>query len=173
MTTIPEFGTASPGAEYALRPGGYAIIFRASGEVAVVATPIGLALPGGGQEPGEAPESAAAREAAEECGLQIEVGRRVGVADELVYADAEGALPQALRVLPRRGRRRTGGGRGRSRVAVAAAPGGHRLAPAREPAMGGGRGVPPNLALQRTPHRRSARCAIIAVSAVRSAELGR
>jgi 8-oxo-dGTP diphosphatase len=90
VPTIPEYGTASPGAESVLRPGGYAIILRATGEVAVVATPAGVALPGGGQEPRETPEQATIREVAEECGLQIDVGDYIGIADELVFTEAEG-----------------------------------------------------------------------------------
>ena len=86
---IPEFGLAASGAEYILRPGGYAVIFRASGEVAVVSTPSGLVLPGGGQERGESPEDAAVRETREECGLRISLGSRIGVADELVFAADE------------------------------------------------------------------------------------
>jgi 8-oxo-dGTP pyrophosphatase MutT (NUDIX family) len=46
-------------------------------------------LPGGGQDDGESPEDAAIREVKEECGLRINIGRRIGVADELVYAAAE------------------------------------------------------------------------------------
>jgi 8-oxo-dGTP diphosphatase len=75
---------------YVLRPGGYAVIFSGGGEVAVASTPAGLILPGGGQEPGESAEAAAVREALEECGLRIALGRRVGVADELVFAADEG-----------------------------------------------------------------------------------
>lgn len=87
---IPEFGVPTPGADYVLRPGGYALIFNISGELAVVSTPLGLALPGGGQEPGEGPEAATVREVEEECGLRIKLGHRIGVADELVW----GALEQ-------------------------------------------------------------------------------
>jgi 8-oxo-dGTP pyrophosphatase MutT (NUDIX family) len=79
-----------PGATYVLRPGGYAVIFRCVGTVAVVSTPKGLFLPGGGQVPGESPEDAAIREAKEEGGLNISLGRVIGVADELVF-DADEA----------------------------------------------------------------------------------
>jgi ADP-ribose pyrophosphatase YjhB (NUDIX family) len=89
-TAIPEFGSATPGAVYILRPGGYVVIFRTGGDVAVVSTPRGLALPGGGQDHGESAADAALREAHEECGLRIALGRCVGVADELVFAADEG-----------------------------------------------------------------------------------
>src|SRR5262249_49326776 len=51
---------------------------------------MGLILPGGGQGPGESAEDAAIREVQEECGLRIALGRRIGIADELVYAGDEG-----------------------------------------------------------------------------------
>jgi 8-oxo-dGTP pyrophosphatase MutT (NUDIX family) len=86
---IPEFGNAVSGAVYVLRPGGYAVLFSAAGEVAVVSTPLGLALPGGGQDDGETPEGAAVREVEEECGLRIALGAQIGVADELVFAAEE------------------------------------------------------------------------------------
>jgi 8-oxo-dGTP pyrophosphatase MutT (NUDIX family) len=86
---IPEFGIAVSGVAYVLRPGGYAVLFNAAGEVATVSTPLGLALPGGGQDEGERPEEAAIREVREECGLRIVLGRRLGVADELVFAAEE------------------------------------------------------------------------------------
>src|SRR5262249_10057723 len=88
--SIPEFGTFVSGATYVLRPGGYAVIFSAAGEVAAVSTPQGLMLPGGGQDEGEPPETAAVREVEEECGFRIGLGPRIGMADELVYAADEG-----------------------------------------------------------------------------------
>ena len=45
---VLEFGTAVPGADSRLRPGGYAVILR-NGAVGVVSAPVGLVLPGGGQ----------------------------------------------------------------------------------------------------------------------------
>lgn len=87
--SILEFGRAVAGADYILRPGGYALIFNTQGEVAVVSTPMGLTLPGGGVNAGEWPQTAAVREAREECGLRITLGDCIGVADELVYAADE------------------------------------------------------------------------------------
>lgn len=87
---VPQFGEQLTGAEYVLRPGAYTIIRRDTGEIAVVTTPGGTFLPGGGLEPGETPEQAATREVREECGMQICLGAAVGMADELVYAGDEG-----------------------------------------------------------------------------------
>jgi 8-oxo-dGTP diphosphatase len=84
---IPVFGNYDPTVEYILRPGGYAIIARENREIAVVKTPQGCFLPGGGQETGESFEQAALREAREECGLDIRIIRSLGVADELVYSE--------------------------------------------------------------------------------------
>src|SRR4029079_10699048 len=84
---VPTFGILDA-IDPVLRPGGYAVI-ELGGLVAVVAAPGGLFLPGGGQDHGESPEHAAIREAAEECGLRIEVTRAIGVADEVVFAKSE------------------------------------------------------------------------------------
>jgi 8-oxo-dGTP pyrophosphatase MutT (NUDIX family) len=66
------------------------VLFSAAGDVAAVSTPLGLMLPGGGQEEGESPEAAAVREVGEECALEIRLGPPIGVADELVFAADEG-----------------------------------------------------------------------------------
>jgi 8-oxo-dGTP diphosphatase len=86
---VPQFGAKTPGANYVLRHGGYAVIFNADGEIAAVSAPGGLLLPGGAQERGESGDTAAIREAAEECGLRISIRDRLGAADELVFADDE------------------------------------------------------------------------------------
>ena len=87
---FPQLGPEATDATYALRPGGYAVILSNDGKVGVVSTPLGLALPGGGQGPRESAENAAVRETQEECGLRIALGRYIGIADELVFAADEG-----------------------------------------------------------------------------------
>jgi 8-oxo-dGTP diphosphatase len=67
------------------------IITNADGCLAIVRTPHGTYLPGGGQEPGEAPATTAAREAREECGLHILVKPWRTCAIEHVDAPDEGA----------------------------------------------------------------------------------
>ena len=88
-TTIPAFGPREPGASYRLRPGSYGIIRDGEGNVAVVLTPVGTFLPGGGEYPGETPEETLRREAREECGFSVRVLRAIGVADEFIYSAAE------------------------------------------------------------------------------------
>jgi len=86
---VHQFGIAVADVDYVLRPGGYAVIVRPPNQIAVLITPRGGFLPGGGQEPGETPALAAVRETREECGLSIRLLREIGVADELVYAADE------------------------------------------------------------------------------------
>ena len=64
------------------------VIRNQEGKVAVVKTPAGVYLPGGGQDPGESAEDAAVRETAEECGLLIALSNRLGVADQFGPSDA-------------------------------------------------------------------------------------
>jgi 8-oxo-dGTP diphosphatase len=89
MIEIPQFGEVVAGAEYVLRPGGYAVIFDDAARIAVVETPDMFALPGGGQDPGESPAAAAVRESLEECELAITLEGSLGVADEMAYAVEE------------------------------------------------------------------------------------
>ena len=86
---IPEFGAAVPGADYVLRPGGYLVVRNSRDEIAVLSTPQGFVLPGGGQDSGESPAQAAVREADEECGMHVRLKGLLGTADELVFAASE------------------------------------------------------------------------------------
>ena len=89
-TAVPRFGTPPPGTCVVVRPSAYALVTDGRGWLAVVRTPRGLYLPGGGLEPGERAADAAAREAREECGLVVRVGEWATRAVEFVHAVAEG-----------------------------------------------------------------------------------
>ncbi len=82
---MPEFGTRQAGQSYVPRPGSYALLFDAQGRVAVMETPRGGFLPGGGAEPGETAEETLAREVREECGFEIGGVSHVGEAVQYVY----------------------------------------------------------------------------------------
>ncbi len=88
MSETRTFGAAREGCTYVLRPGGYAVVCH-NGRVALVDTPTGLHLPGGGQDPGEDAAAAAIREVHEETGLAIRLIREIARADDLVYSPAQ------------------------------------------------------------------------------------
>lgn len=77
-----QFGQVPPGAID--RPGAYAVVLLPNGQVAMVRTPVGVYLPGGGIDPGESPEDALHREMAEETGLLIDIVARIGVVRQVV-----------------------------------------------------------------------------------------
>ncbi len=93
MTTdwdaVRVFGVASPTGDSTVRPSAYAIIANEEGRIAVVHTPLGLYLPGGGIEIAETPEVAIVREAREECGLAVRAGQWRRRAVEHMYSAAE------------------------------------------------------------------------------------
>ena len=86
---VPEFGVRLAGREYPDRPGAYAVLFDAERRLAVVVTPEGCFLPGGGADAGESAEQTLRREVAEECGVAVAGARPLGVADELVRVLAD------------------------------------------------------------------------------------
>ena len=84
-----EFGKQVRGVSYIDRPGAYAIIHDASKALALVRTPQGYLLPGGGVEPNENFEAALEREIVEELGYQSRIGEKLCAAVQYLYSDAE------------------------------------------------------------------------------------
>jgi 8-oxo-dGTP diphosphatase len=78
----PVFGMRLPAREYRSRPSAYALVTRDDGLIAVVRSPSGVYLPGGGIEPGESPEECVIREGREEAGLILQPGEVLGCALE-------------------------------------------------------------------------------------------
>ena len=82
---VPQFGRPDAGRSYPDRPAAFAVVER-DGLIALVRVTFESGggrtdLPGGGLDPGETPEQAAARECGEEAGLEIAVERLVTHAD--------------------------------------------------------------------------------------------
>jgi 8-oxo-dGTP diphosphatase len=83
--SVPQFGEPQPGRDYPDRPAAFAIVPRGA-EIAVVLVTFEsggsrLDLPGGGLDPGESPEQAAARECGEEAGLKVAIHQPIARAD--------------------------------------------------------------------------------------------
>ena len=85
---VPQFGLQETNREYQSRPGAYAILPSEEGLLAVVKTPNGIYLPGGGIEAQETPQIALEREVSEECGIRVRAGAYLGQADEYVVPSA-------------------------------------------------------------------------------------
>lgn len=80
VKTDCTFGVPEPGRCYHDRVGAYLIAMRA-GLIALIQTPRGYFLPGGGIEPGESPEACIRRELMEEAGYDVKITGPVGTAD--------------------------------------------------------------------------------------------
>jgi 8-oxo-dGTP pyrophosphatase MutT (NUDIX family)/GNAT superfamily N-acetyltransferase len=86
---VPVFGHPPEGSPAAVRPSAYGLVADDAGRLAVVRTPQGLYLPGGGLEGGESPVDAVVREVREECGLQVAVGSWRRRAVDFVYSSTD------------------------------------------------------------------------------------
>lgn len=86
---VATFGERTPGVHYRLRPGAYAFIERVRDELALVRTPQGVFLPGGGIEADETPDECLAREVMEECGFVVSPGVLVARAVQFVHSKVE------------------------------------------------------------------------------------
>lgn len=86
MPEPPAFGVRRPGVHYRVRPSAYAVVPDGRGAVAVLRTPLGWFLPGGGRDDGEAPADTVVREGVEEAGLRLAPERVLGEATEWLHA---------------------------------------------------------------------------------------
>src|SRR5438045_2047464 len=85
-----EFGTRVANVDYVERPGAYAIVRNHAAEIAIIRTPKGYFLPGGGVDAGEDMVATLRREVLEETGLGIEVSREIGIAAQYLISAREG-----------------------------------------------------------------------------------
>jgi 8-oxo-dGTP diphosphatase len=88
---VDVFGSPFESDAWIVRPSAYGLIVDEHGRLAVVRTPEGLFLPGGGIEPGETPQQAVIREVLEECGLSVRIGEWGIRAVQFVYSVPEKA----------------------------------------------------------------------------------
>ncbi|WP_151733988.1 NUDIX hydrolase [Paenibacillus tengchongensis] len=83
------FGKRESGIDYTRRGAVYAVIFSPSRlQVAVVRTPAGYFLPGGGVEAAESPEECLCRECLEEIGYVARIGEYIGQAERFFQSPA-------------------------------------------------------------------------------------
>src|SRR5688500_11690423 len=87
--TARVFGERGAGQDYIVRPSAYALILNERDEFAVVMTPLGLLLPGGGIDGDETPAETIVREALEESGLELVPGPEIARVVQLVYSTVE------------------------------------------------------------------------------------
>ncbi len=86
-----RYGTPLPGVTYTPRPGAYAVITNDQNQVAVMRTPSGHYLPGGGADAGETLKEALRREVAEECGRDVRDLQPLGAAGQYVHGRGQNA----------------------------------------------------------------------------------
>jgi 8-oxo-dGTP diphosphatase len=91
LGSVPVFGEPTTGGAETIRPSAYGIISDSLGRIALVRTPLGLFLPGGGSDETEVPETTVVRETREECGLAVRVGAWRRTAIEHVFSVTEQA----------------------------------------------------------------------------------
>ncbi len=77
-----NFGEKIEGVEYQERPSAYAVIRNSEGKFAFVEVRGKLFLLGGGRDAGETPQETIVREAMEEAGAVVNVGRKIGEAGD-------------------------------------------------------------------------------------------
>ena len=87
---MPTFGDRVGTYSWVERPSAYAIVSDERHRIALVATPRGTFLPGGGIDPGESAEITAVRETREECALDVRTTWFVGRAVDRVVGEEEG-----------------------------------------------------------------------------------
>lgn len=90
-SSVPTFGRPDPSLPLRVRPSAYALVLNPHGQLAIVQTPRGVYLPGGGSDPGETAAVTVQRETAEETGLDVAVGVWRRLAIDHVVARDEGA----------------------------------------------------------------------------------
>ena len=89
--TVPTFGVPDSRLPRVIRPSAYGLIAGSPDQLAVVRTPTGVYLPGGGIQGTESPEATVCREAQEECGLTIRLSPWRRAAIDHVTAPREAA----------------------------------------------------------------------------------
>jgi 8-oxo-dGTP diphosphatase len=83
------FGTCPSDVVTEKCPCAYAVVFNEYNRVAVIRTPKGNTLPGGGCDLDESPSNAAIRNTLEEAGLTIEVTGQIGAVDQYMCISEE------------------------------------------------------------------------------------
>ena len=89
VDTPPIFGERREGVTCTRRPSAYALVQNDTGLLALVSTPQGVFLPGGGIDAGEWAELTAVRETREECAIDIRTTWSVGRAIDIIAKEQE------------------------------------------------------------------------------------